>query len=235
LKRIDYYDATGERKAIRIGKVSMRDAEKIKTKIEELNNAKINGTTPDVEVVSWLANRPAKVYDKLVRAGLTIARADTPKPGMPGLELFVSEYAAKRTDVKGATASVYKRWKKHLIGFFGPNKPIDEITAGDAEDWRLWLRNEQKLGRNTIARGCGIAKQFFTAARKRRVIAENPFAELSAQVRGNPDKLYFVPKEHAERILKAGQNLEYNAIFALSRFGGAPLPLGTLWIALAGH
>jgi hypothetical protein len=62
-KIIQFYDGQGERKTVRLGMVSMRDAEKINTKIEDLNNAKINGTSLAVETATWLADRPSKFYD----------------------------------------------------------------------------------------------------------------------------------------------------------------------------
>jgi len=110
LKRIDYYDASGERKALRIGKVSMRDADKIKTKIEELNNAKINGTTLDPEVVTWLSNRPPKVYEILVRAGLVEPRADAVK-----LASFIDDYVSKQTFVKASSKDVWRQGKLALV------------------------------------------------------------------------------------------------------------------------
>jgi integrase len=223
-KIIQFYDGQGERRTVRIGKVSMRDAEKIKSKIEDLNNAKINGTSLAVEAASWLADRPAKFYDKLVKVGLAEPRVDAAKPKAVTLAACIDGYIFKRTDVKGETVKVYKRCWNHLVGYFGADKPIDQITIGDADDWRLWLADKQKLAKNTIGRTCGIAKQFFRAAVKRRLIIENPFAELSAQVKGNPERLYFVSREVAEKILQACHNLEYAAIFALSRYGGLRCP-----------
>jgi integrase len=223
-KIIQLYDAEGERQTLRIGEIPMRDAVKIRDKIEDLNNAKINGTSLPLETATWLAERPAKFYDRLVKIGLVEPRADAAKAIMPTLEPFLNEYIAKRTDVKVSTATVYRRTRKHLLGYFGSSKPIDGITEADADDWRLWLADKQKLAKNTIGRTCGIAKQFFRPAVKRRLISENPFAELSAQVGGNKERLFFVKRETAKKVLDCCHNLEFRDMFALGRFGGVRVP-----------
>jgi integrase len=222
LKRIDYYDGAGERKSIRIGKMSMRDAEKIQTKIEELNSAKINGTPIPTDVAAWLAERPAKVYEKLVKLKLAEPRPDTLKTQSVTLGAFIGDYIAKRTDVKANTVTVYRRCRKHLIAYFGADKPIDEITAGDALDWRRWLVG--KLAKNTIGRTSGIAKQFFHDAVDRELIAKNPFSKLSTQVGSNEERLYFVSREEAQKVIDACPDAQWRLLFALSRYGGLRCP-----------
>ena len=50
---------------------------------------------------------------------------------------------------------------------------------------RLYLK-EQGLADNTVQRRCGIAKQFFHAAVRRRLLAGNPFADLKAACARTP-------------------------------------------------
>ena len=78
--------------------------------------------------------------------------------------------------------------RRNLIGFFGPDKPLREITPGDADKWRLYLIGNQKLGRNTVRRRCGIAKQFFRAATRQKLISENPFEDLASAVGASENK-----------------------------------------------
>ena len=74
--------------------------------------------------------------------------------------------------------------RRCLITFFGENKLIRAITPGDAEAWRIWLATKandrdterDELSENTVRRRTGIAKQFFLAAMKLRLIDANPFA-----------------------------------------------------------
>jgi hypothetical protein len=93
--------------------------------------------------------------------------------------------------VKDGTATVHGHTRRCLIDYFGAGTPLTEITPGDADEWRLYLSRPkdaegQGLGPNTIRRRCGIANQFFRAAHRRRLIAENPFADMKGMtVQGN--------------------------------------------------
>lgn len=96
-------------------------------------------------------------------------------------------------------------------------------APGDADAWRLSLI-DQNLADNTIRRRCGRAKQFFKAAVRLRLIPENPFIDLKSSVQGNPDRLYFVTPDEAQRVLAACPDAEWRLIFALSRYGGLRCP-----------
>ena len=75
---------------------------------------------------------------------------------------------------------------------------------------------------NTVRRRCGIAKQFFNFARRKRLIADNPFADLKALVQSNRQRDYFVTQQEAQKVLDA--DAEWRLIFALSRVGGLRCP-----------
>jgi integrase len=137
--------------------------------------------------------------------------------------------------VKGGTATVYGHTKRCLIEFFGAGKPIAEITAGEADDWRRWLvrpKNEdepkkggQGLSDNTCRRRCGLAKQFFRDALRRRLIAENPFADMKGtSVLANRSRDYFVSREEADKVIAACPDAQWKLLFALSRYGGLRCP-----------
>lgn len=80
---------------------------------------------------------------------------------------------------------------------------------------------------STTGRGeaCGRAKQFFRAARRKKLIAEDPFADMAAvSVRANKSREFFVTREMADRVLAACPDAEWRLIFALSRYGGLRTP-----------
>jgi len=79
---------------------------------------------------------------------------------------------------------VYGHTRRNLIDHFGADKLLKEITPGDADGWRLYLIG-LGLSDNTVRRRCGIAKQFFRAAVRRKLVMVNPFADLKAAVLGN--------------------------------------------------
>lgn len=90
---------------------------------------------------------------------------------------------------------MYGHTRRCLVAFYGPEKPLREIHSGSADEFRLFLIGTEKLSDNTVRRRCGIAKQFFRAAQRQKLIGENPFADLTATVRGNPKRYYFVTRE----------------------------------------
>jgi site-specific recombinase XerD len=93
--------------------------------------------------------------------------------------------------VKQSTATVFGHTQRCLVDYFGAQKALDEISPGDADQWRLWLAAHEKLADNTVRRRCGIAKQFFKAAVRHRLIGQNPFLDLVAAVRRNEKRYYY--------------------------------------------
>jgi site-specific recombinase XerD len=157
------------------------------------------------------------------------------KPESKTLAEFLKSYIVKRNDVKDGTAIVYGHTRRCLVEFFGADKQLADITAADADDWRRWLgtaKNEvdpkasgQGPSDNTVRRRCGIARQFFRDAVRRRVIAESPFADMKGVVvRSNRSRDYFITREDADAVLKACPDNHWKLFFGLSRYGGLRCP-----------
>ena len=64
---IQFTDTDGKRRSIRLGKVSQRVAEAIKTKIENLITSNITGISLDDETSRWVATIKDDLADKLAR------------------------------------------------------------------------------------------------------------------------------------------------------------------------
>lgn len=93
----------------------------------------------------------------------------------------------------------------------------------------LLTREKNKLGDNTVRRHCGRAKQLFRAALRKRLIAENPFADMKGcAVQPNKSREHFVSRDVAAQVLAACPDHEWRLIFALARFGGLRTPSETL-------
>lgn len=217
-RTIQFIGSDKRRRSIRLGKISKKDAEEIRRHIEALNAAKIANQSVHETTARWLAVLDSVLVDRLAAVGLVAPR----QSGLLGE--FLDDYIAKRSDVKPNTAVVYGHTRRCLIEFFGRDKPLREIHAGDADEWRLWLIDHEDLADNTVRRRCGIAKQFFRAAQKKKMISENPFAELTSTVRGNAARSYFVTRDQAEKILAACPDAQWKLLFALSRYGGLRCP-----------
>ena len=239
-RTIQFVAGDRKRRSIRLGKMPQKDANNIKTKVEALNAAAISQTSWDRETSDWVGKLPALLYEKLANVGLVPTRA-TPEKSTLGA--FVTAYIKGRTDVKGSTSSVYRHTRDCLLEYFGTSKPLGDINSGDADDWRRWLATSgkradgterNKLGDNTIRRRCGVARQFFRAAVRKRLIAENPFGEMKGvSVRSNRSRDYFIPREDADKILEFCPDTQWKLLFALSRYGGLRCPsehLALKWV-----
>jgi integrase len=229
-KRIDFFDDKRVRRSIYLGKISQRRAERIGLKIDAIISAKTTRDAFDDETAHWLAGISERLADKLVKVGLI---GDRHSAGPNTLAAFLDGYIASRGEVKGSTATVYGHTRRCLIGYFGASKPLHAISEGDAEEWRRWLAAHEHLSENTIRRRCGIAKQFFRFAVRKRVIRESPFANMKGcGARENKSRLYFVSREEAQRVIEACPDAQWRLLFALSRYGGLRCPsehLGLRW------
>ena len=67
-------NGSGKRKSIRLGKVSKRDAETIRLRVESLVCAQLTRHAVDDETARWVANLDNSLADKLARVGLTCRR-----------------------------------------------------------------------------------------------------------------------------------------------------------------
>ena len=225
-KRVVYFDAAGDRKTVRLGKIAKQQALAVKTRIEFLVAGKINGTAPDPDTSSWVASIGDDLHAKLAKQGLVTPRV---KLVVPTLAAFLDAYIEGRNDIKPNTHAHLKRARNDLVKFFGADRLLNEITPGDADDFRRQLTGAE----NTIRRTCGRAKQFFRAAVRKRLIPESPFADMrGTNVRENRSRDYFITREEAQTVLDACPDSQWKLIFALSRYGGLRCPsehLGLRW------
>ena len=218
-RRILFLDPDGDRKTIRLGKISRRHAEGVKLRIEDLAGAKLSGCAPSDETSRWLATIDDGLRDKLAAVGLAEPRRPKPKAT---LGLFLADYIGSRAKLKPNTLRNYRQTEKRLIDYFGPDKPLHDITPGDADRWREKMLAQ--LSPATVGREVKRAKQFFRAAVRQRLMAENPFADLAAPAQVNESREYFVTRGDAAKVLAACPDNEWRLLFALSRFGGLRCP-----------
>jgi len=230
-RTIQFVAGDRKRRSIRLGKMNQKAVDAIKAKVEALNAAAVAGISWDRETADWVAGRDATLYDKLSVVGLVPKRAAADRVT---LAAFLDAYVKGRSDVKRSTATVYGHTRRCLVEYFGADKPLGEITLADADEWRRWLTTKHKLADNTVRRRCGIARQFMRAAQRKRLIAENPFADLKGvAVRSNRSRDHFVSREDAAKVLDACPDAEWRLIFALSRYGGLRCPSEHLELRLS--
>lgn len=215
--RVIFFDSQKQKKQIRLGKFNKKQAQRIGNSVEAILSAQASGTGLDTETSKWLATIAPEVHQKLVNVGLVQQRATM------FLDDFIEDYKSKRVDTKESTKLKWRSAQRKLVSFFGAKKNLRDINSGEADEFRLFLLG-QGLEENSVRRYCGIAKQFFGAALRRKLIEENPFSGAVAAVTGNADKFYFLSRADADKILAACPDLQWKLIFALTRFGGLRCP-----------
>jgi len=217
-KRIQFVAGDRSRKAIRLGKATQRQANDIRRRVEQLILAATGATgVVDEDTIRWLAGLDEVIYDKLAAVGLVAERTAVK------LAAFIDNYIRERCDVKPGTATVYGHTRRNLVDFFGADKPLRDISRGDADLWRVFLL-KQGLSENTTRRRCGIAKQFFRVALRRSLVSSNPFEGLTSTGKQNTKRYYFITREEAEKVFDACPDAQWRLIFALSRYGGLRCP-----------
>jgi len=227
-RTIQFVARDGKRKSVRLGKLNKKQAETAKLFIEDLVACSVSGGSPKGTTAEWLADLPDTIRRRIERTGLISPRE---RIVCPTLAEWLQWYVESRRDVKEATRLHYKQVRGDLLGCFPGSKRLDAITAGDADDFRIYL-HDKGLAEGTIRRRCGRAKQFFKAALKRKLISENPFADIKCGNISNPERFYFVSDAEIEAVIDACPDVEWKAIFALARYGGLRCPsevLGLRW------
>jgi integrase len=233
-KRIQFTGADGQRHTVRLGKMSVKTAHNLCLRIESLNSAAVSKMPWDGETAAWVGELEAMpmLYNRLAMVGLVPPREPKAGSKAPKLGAFLDQYVDGRTDIKPRTKSNLKQARDNLVRFFGADKPLRDITAGCADEYRLHLLS--RLSENTARRHCGRAKQFFRAALRKRLVQENPFGDMKGcQVKGNAARFYFITRNEAGKVLEACPDAEWRLIFALSRYGGLRCPSETLGLRLS--
>jgi len=225
-----------QRRVVRLGKIGEAEARTIAEHIAHLAECAkypdrpINKATD--RFVGKLFSDSAKhwLYDRMAAAGLVTPRDIPEEIEAAKLGNFITAYIAGRTDIEEGTLYNLKRVRQRLVDFFGEDKPICDITPADCDAWKIWLQD--RVGPNTTRRSCGRAKQFFRWAVRKRLLAENPFADMKGcTVQANKEREFFVDRAMSFTVLDTCPDAEWRLLFALSRFGGLRCPSEHLALA----
>ena len=220
-------DGRPKRNTVRLGALSRRQAESARRFVEALLGARIGGTAPTPATLEWLAGLPPMVRRRLERVGL-IEPAEQHRYTLGG---WLAEYFDSRTDWKPRTLSNAHYARVAAESFFGKDTPLAAITPGGADEFRRHLL-AAGMAEATTRRRCKWLRQFLRAAVKRRLLTDNPFADVATHTTANASRFYFVSREEAAAVLEACPDADWRLIFALCRYGGLRCPsevLGLKW------
>ncbi len=218
-RRILFFAPDGKRPTIRLGKVSQRTAEGIKYRVEQLLESLHFNRSMEADLMQWVTELDPPLAKKFARVGLIANPEPTPAAT---LAIFLKDFTTRRIDVKPATKEVWSQVVRNLTNHFGADRDVASITEADAEDFKMFLI-AAKLAPTTISKRLQFARMFFRAAKKRKLIADNPFAEVSANAVLRQDRQRFITSEETDRLL-AVCNPTWRVIVALARYGGLRCP-----------
>ncbi|KAA0215662.1 MAG: hypothetical protein DYG94_07100 [Leptolyngbya sp. PLA3] len=216
--RIQFVDRDGNRRTIRVGKMTARAAETFRRRIEGLIGCQIAGHPIDAELAEWVRDLPDDLHGRVANTGLLPHREQTAGT----LGTLLDNYFAT-IDVKPSTRTRYKQTETLLLEHFGAERALRTIHKVDADRWRAWLV-ESGYAPAKVAKEVGIARQVFRMAARWDMIARNPFEGVRAGSQRNRDRLHYVGAAETGKLLEAAGSADWRCIIALARIGGLRCP-----------
>jgi integrase len=173
---------------------------------------------------------------KMAAAGLIPKRVTQEAAKAATLGEFIAAYIQTRKDIKPGTAIIWRQGKESLFAFFGEDRPVRDITPGDADEYKVVLtmkkvKGGSKTSPQTADRHLRFAKLIFRAAKRKKLIAESPFEGVTIKF-ADTEHERFVTHEETYKLIDACSNYTWRAIVALSRFGGLRCPSEVLSLRL---
>jgi hypothetical protein len=225
-RTIQFVAGDRKRRSIRLGKCSQRIADEICRRVETLNAANLAGLALDGDTAQWLGKIGDRIHAKLTGVGLVSPRQTEGRADLPMLGAFVDSFLASRDDLKPNTRVTFIQTRKVMVKHFGEDRPINAISAGDADEWAATLRKDYSPA--TIATFIKRARQMFRHASRKRLLAESPFREIKVPSQVNKAREEFIDRKSIAKVLEAAPNADWRCIIALARYGGLRTPSETL-------
>jgi integrase len=221
--------------------------ETIRFHIESIITATKKNKALSEETARWIDSSSEELQKKLIAAGLI---APTQPPAVTTLKTFLDAYLDDRA-VKPATKTVQRLVIADLTTYFREGRDVRTITPGDADGFKEWLlgckrekwRSSKRksdpteggkpesttgpttpLKPTTVHKRLQVARSFFHAMLRRKLIDENPFEGVKVAPSGTRDRQRFVTRAETEKLLDACPDHDWRTIVALSRYGGLRCP-----------
>ena len=206
-------------RTITYGKIPRKIAESHDIWINRLIVAKISGTAIDTQTAAWIASLSDVMREKLSRVGLTTS---INRDSMSG---FLDDFIKRRKpEMADNTIRNYRQTKAKMESYFGEDRDLRNVSAGDAENYRFWLLHDCNLSEATVAREIKRARQIFKQAMKHKIVAENPFLDVKSGSQVNEERTVYIYPEDVEKCIQAAPCADWRLIIALGRYAGLRLP-----------
>ncbi len=232
LRRIQFV-INSQRKAIRLGHCTAKQASTICTHIEAILSAKLSNSAVEPATAQWLGEIPDDMHQRLAAAGLVQARLPKGPIAIAPLGTFFDKLIGQIIG-KPNTVINMKQTRRVAIGYFGENRDMATITVSDAKDFQKHMA-DSGFAEATYRRHLGRCRQLFHAAIESEVLGKNPFASKSIKVSvgGNDARKFNVTREMADKLIAACPDGQWRLMVALSRYGGIRTPSETFLLKWA--
>ena len=217
--RLLFIAADGRRRAVRLSRMTKRNAEAFKLRVEHLVAAQRAAVAPDPQTADWTRSLPDAIHARLARAGLVRARTAR------SLAAWCEEFMSSRAGLKPASRRKLEQTVTHLIERFGSGRPIHDIGPDDAATWKQDLEGSG-LSKATVKTHVGNAKTIFAEALARELLERSPFQRVSGGVTPTRNTRYVTPEE-MERVLEGCPDSQWRLLFGLARYAGLRVPSET--------
>lgn len=229
--RIRFYDPEGARRTIRPGRgTNKATAEQVGRHIDHLVVHIAAKGVLNRQTAEWLGEIATPLRAKLVAAGLADPNPEERHSDVRTVASVVDYHIdrGRTKDGRVAGKGTIKKWQaaaKHLKDFF-KKKPVEELTAEDAERFRDWLscKTIKSTGKvwseNNVRSVMSSTKMFFNAAKRRKWVVDNPFENEVSGTQENKDRSFHVNQQLASKVLASCPDTQWRLMFSLWRFTG---------------
>lgn len=221
---IQFKGLDGKRKTLRLGVVSDNQASEVKRRVKAIIAAALSGEPLDRSTADWLGSLHGKLHDRVAATGLAGKR-------FTGTVGELADYCIDLLKGKPSTKKKYENTKANLVAFFTADRLIGSITAGDAEEFKVYLstrggrqREDQGLAPTTVQKRLRISRKFFKQAVKKGWIPTNPFEDAVVKNPALIEREFWVSPEITYKILDAIHDEEFQLFVAMVRFAALRCP-----------
>lgn len=242
LRAVQFVGADKKRRSIRLGTLPAKDVDRIKEHIDLLEVCRKHGQQPNADLVAWLGRIDDKTRDTLAAGGLVSIRMDKQKGLTLGawLESYIGQRQALVAAKHLAADSLRneRQARDALLDKFGADKLLASFTEADAEAFRHYLLTSgshsvkrcgteivifarRPLAESTTRKRCAIASKFFRAAKRRKLIGDNPFDNPAVPKSNLATANHaYINTATANAVLDKLPGTQWKLLFGLCRWGG---------------
>ncbi len=226
LRRIEFDPVEGgRRQRLRLGRVTGRDGEDFKRRLEEVIRDLRLARAHTGSLCEWLNGLTPAMQKRFQKLGLLQAS----RRAAQSLGDFLDSYKDKAR-VKGGTLTVYGHTMRNLLDHFGRSRMLQTIGPIDAIEFKEYLEQvdraygKRPLARATVNRRIKMAKQFFASAKGKELISKNPFDGIKGGHQRNADRLVCVDAVWVDTLVEHCDEQDWKLLLLLGRYGGLRIP-----------